>query len=204
MSFALATGKKDKKPFKARSKIFFMSIAKIKEAIPDYAKDLRINLDNVLSEEGALGLSKKQILGTALSLCLSFQNAFLTKNILEESRGLLDEKDLFGIQAAVSLMGMNNIYYRSLHLAEDEELSQLPARLRMSMMNNHGIPTKDFEIYSLAVSCLSGCGMCIKSHVSKLRQEGLSSSALQSVIRISALMQGLNQSLNMSQISSHS
>jgi len=176
-----------------------MSIENIKKAIPDYAKDLRINIENILNEEGSPGLSQKQILGTALSVSLAIGQSFLTQNILKLSDSVLSEEDINGIKAAVSLMGMNNVYYRSVHLSENEELLKLPARLRMSMMNNHGISQIDFEIYSLAVSCLSGCGMCIKSHTSKLKQEGLSASALQSVIRIAAVVQGLSQSLKLTQ-----
>ena len=175
-----------------------MSIESIKQAVPDYAKDLRINLDNILNEEGSPGLSTKQIFASALAVSMALKNSFLTKNILSASENLLSEKEKDGIKTSVSLMGMNNIYYRSIHLAEDEHLSKSPARLRMSMMNNSGLPQTDFEICSLAVSCISGCGMCIKSHSSKLKQEGFSVSAVQSVIRISAVIQGLNQSLDLS------
>ena len=36
-------------------------------------------------------------------------------------------------------MGMNNVYYRFLHLVEDAEYAQLPARLRMNVIGNPGI-----------------------------------------------------------------
>jgi len=173
-----------------------VSIENIKSAVPDYAKDLRINTGNVLSEEGSPGLTKKQIFSSALSVSLALKNSFLTKNLLSASDNILSKKEISGIKTAVSLMGMNNIYYRSVHLAEDEQLSQRPARLRMTMMNSHGMDQKDFEVCSLAVSCLFGCGMCIKSHSNKLKQEGLSTKAVHSVIRITAVIQGLNQSLN--------
>ena len=172
-----------------------MSIENIKSAIPDYAKDLRINIGNVLNEEISPDLSKKQMFGAALSVALAVKNDFLIKNIQSDCEPLFSEQELNGIKTAVSLMGMNNVYYRSLHLAEDENLSKRPAGLRMTMMSRHGLPQKDFEMYSLAVSCLSGCGVCIKSHSEKLKKEGLSLSAIQSLIRISAVIQGINQSL---------
>ena len=174
-----------------------MSLENIKQALPDYAKDLRINLDNVLNTENSAGLTEKQIFGSALSVAMACKNEFLIKNFLPLCENILSEQDIFGIKSAVSLMGMNNVYYRSIHLAEEEDLVKRPAGLRMTMMLKHGIPQKDFEIYSLAVSCLSGCGMCIKSHSAKLKQEGLSVSAIQSVIKISAVIQGCNQSLNL-------
>ena len=174
-----------------------MSLENIKQALPDYAKDLRINLDNVLNPENSAGLTEKQIFGSALSVAMACKNDLLIKNLLLVCENRLSEQDIFGIKTAVSLMGMNNVYYRSIHLAEEEDLSKRPAGLRMTMMLKHGISQIDFEIYSLAVSCLSGCGMCIKSHSAKLKQEGLSLSAIQSVIKISAVIQGCNQSLNL-------
>ena len=174
-----------------------MSLENIKQALPDYAKDLRINLDSVLNPENSVGLTEKQIFGSSLSVAMAGKNSFLVKNLLQASENILSDQDIAGIKTAVSLMGMNNVYYRSIHLAEDEELSKRPAGLRMTMMLKHGIDQNDFEIYSLAVSCLSGCGMCIKSHSAKLKKEGLSLSAIQSVIKISAVIQGCNQSLNL-------
>ena len=174
-----------------------MSIENIKTAVPDYAKDLRINLVNVLTKEGSPGLTEKQIFGTALSIAFTVKNSFLADNLLSASENLLSEKDIQGIKTAVSLMGMNNIYYKAVSLTEDDNLLKRPAGLRMSLLVGHGIPQTDFEIYSLAVSSLSGCKVCVKSHSEKLKREGLSNSAIHSVIKISAVVQGLNQSLNL-------
>ena len=86
------------------------------------------------------------------------------------------------------MMGMNNIYYRFLHLVEDEEYGRLPARLRMSVIGNPGIERIDFELCSLAVSAINGCGACVASHERQLRQHGLSREAVQSAVRIAAVV----------------
>ena len=174
-----------------------MSLENIKQALPDYAKDLRINLENLFNPENLAGLSEKQSYGSALSVAYAVKNAFLIENLLEAAQNTLTDEDKTGIKTAVSLMGMNNVYYRSIHLAEDPELSKRPAGLRMMMMQKHGLSQIDFEIYSLAVSCLSGCGLCIKSHSAHLKKEGLSVSGIQSVIKIAAVIQGINQSLEL-------
>ena len=176
-----------------------MSITVITDSLKDYAKDLRINMGNVLTEDDSPGLTEKQILCCALSVALAVKSAFLVKQLFSagKEKGLISEGDLSGIKTAVSLMGMNNVYYRTLHLAEDPALSEKPARLRMTMMRGHGLDQRDFEIYSLSVSALFGCGMCVKSHIAKLKQEGLSLDGIQSVIRITAVVQGVHQSLGL-------
>jgi alkyl hydroperoxide reductase subunit D len=85
-------------------------------------------------------------------------------------------------------MAMNNVYYRFLHLVEDEEYGKLPARLRMSVVGNPGIAKADFELLSLVVSAINGCGSCIASHERQLRQHGLSREAVQSAVRIAAVV----------------
>ena len=83
-------------------------------------------------------------------------------------------------------MGMNNIYYRFLHLVEDGEYQTMPARLRMNVIANHGIDKLDFELISLAVSAVNGCGLCVTSHEKKLRSHDVSREAIQSAVRIAA------------------
>ena len=85
-------------------------------------------------------------------------------------------------------MGMNNIYYRFLHLVEDGEYATMPARLRMNIIGNPGIDKLDFELLSLAVSAVNGCGMCITSHEKKLRIGGISREQIQSAIRIASVI----------------
>ena len=172
-----------------------MSIETLKNALPAFAKDTRINLGNILTEEGAPGLSQEQIFGVALSLAFSLKNKLLITELKKVAS--FSPQNLEGIKVAVSLMGMNNIYYRTVHLSENSNLSTLPARLRMTGMVQHGIDKKDFEIYSLAISTLTGCGMCIKSHTQKLLGEGLSIEGVQSTIRIASVIKAFDQTFEL-------
>ena len=83
-------------------------------------------------------------------------------------------------------MAMNNIYYRFLHLVEDDEYQAMPARLRMNILANPGIDKLDFELLSLAVSAINGCGLCISAHEKKLRAHGFTREMIQSAVRIAA------------------
>jgi len=158
----------------------------IRDAIPDYARDLKLNLGSVLSPTGAPGLSEKQIWAVALASAIASRNTELTREIETLASAYLEPAYLNGARAAAAIMGMNNIYYRFLHLVEDSEYAQLPARLRMNVIGNPGIEKVDFELLSLAVSAINGCGTCVASHERQLRKHDFSREAVQSAVRIAA------------------
>jgi lipoyl-dependent peroxiredoxin subunit D len=165
-----------------------MSLEKFKDSLPDFARDTRINLGVVLTEEGAPGLSLRQIQGTALACAYAVGSQALREAIESEFSASLPPEDVSAAKSAASIMGMNNVYYRFLHLADDEALQALPAKLRMQVIGKPGIDKPTFELFCLAVSALSGCGNCIKAHASELRASGLSSEGIQSAVRIAAVM----------------
>jgi lipoyl-dependent peroxiredoxin subunit D len=158
----------------------------IRDAIPDYARDLRLNLGSVLTTSGAPGLSEKQIWAVALASAIASRNTELTRDIEALAATHLDATYVNGARAAAAVMGMNNVYYRFLHLVEDPEYAQLPARLRMNVIGNPGIDKVDFELLSLAVSAINGCGTCVASHERQLRKHELTRETVQSAVRIAA------------------
>jgi len=160
----------------------------LRDSLPDYARDLGLNLGSVLAPAGAPGLSETQIWAIALSAAIASRNAAFARDLETLARGHLDERGVTAVRAAAAIMGMNNIYYRFLHLVEDEEYGKLPARLRMSVIGNPGIDRVDFELCSLAVSAINGCGACVASHERQLRQHGLGREAVQSAVRIAAVV----------------
>src|SRR5690349_4251428 len=147
-----------------------MNLETIKARIPDYAKDLRLNLDSVLSESGAPGLSAKQIAIIALASAIASRHEPLTEAVAAQAATVLTPAELDGARAAAAIMAMNNVYYRFTHLVGDAEYRTLRASLRMNVMANPGCGKVDFELASLAVSAINGCGMCIESHEKTLRK----------------------------------
>jgi lipoyl-dependent peroxiredoxin subunit D len=158
----------------------------IRNAIPDYARDLRLNLGSVLSSDGAPGLTVSQIWAVAVASAIAARNVEFARELEVAASGHLDAATLQAARAAAAIMGMNNIYYRFLHLVEDSEYQTMPARLRMNVLANPGIDKLDFELLSLAVSAINGCGMCVSAHEKKLRQHGFSREGIQSAVRIAA------------------
>ncbi|HQX47905.1 MAG TPA: carboxymuconolactone decarboxylase family protein [Steroidobacteraceae bacterium] len=165
-----------------------MTLDNIRDAMPDYARDLKLNLGSVLTPQGAPGLSEKQLWSVALATAIAARNTALARDIEALARVHLGDADVTGARAAAAIMGMNNIYYRFLHLVEDAEYQSMPARLRMNVIGNPGIDKLDFELLSLAVSAVNGCGLCIISHERKLRDHGVTRETIQSAVRIAAVI----------------
>jgi alkyl hydroperoxide reductase subunit D len=168
-----------------------MDVTTLKNAIPDYAKDLRLNLSTVLSPEGAPGLSAQQIAGVALASAVAARNPALLAAIEAAAAPTLDAAHIAAARAAASIMGMNNIYYRFVHLVGNDEYGKLQAKLRMNVIGAPGIDKTDFELYSLAVSAINGCGACVAAHEKVVRKAGVTADGVQSAVRIAAVVHGV-------------
>lgn len=165
-----------------------MNIDEIKSLVPDFAKDIRLNLSSVLKDTGSPGLNEKQIAMLALSTAYGARNAKLVSAVEEAAFEVLGDAEINAARGAASIMGMNNVYYRFLHLVDNDEYERMPAKLRMNVIGNPGIEKADFELLSLAVSAINGCGSCVASHEKVVRKAGLDADAVQSAVRIAAVM----------------
>jgi alkyl hydroperoxide reductase subunit D len=165
-----------------------MSLEQLKSQLPAYAKDLRLNLESVLGEGGAPGLSQKQIAIIALASAIASRHVPLTEAVAQFASQHADERELDGARTAAALMGMTNVYYRFLHLVENDEYATLRAGLRMNAMANPGCDKIDFDLAAVAVSAINGCGSCVASHERTLRKHDVSAQAVQSAARIAAVI----------------
>jgi len=165
-----------------------MNIETLKQSLPDYAKDLKINLGNVLDPEQHQQLGTAQVWGTALACAIASRSRPLIDAIEASAGDALGDEYARAARAAAAIMSMNNIYYRFVHLAGNDEYGKLQARLRMTVIGNPGVDKADFELMSLAVSAVNGCGMCIDSHEKVLAKAGVSASAIQDAVRIAAVI----------------
>jgi len=168
-----------------------MDVTNLKNLIPDHARDLKLNLSTVLSEAGSPGLRAEQIAGVALASAVAARNATLLAAIEAQAVSVLDAAHVNAARAAAAIMGMNNVYYRFTHLVDNAEYAKLPARLRMNVIGNPGIEKTDFELYSLAVSAINGCGSCMAAHEQVVRKAGVTAEGVQSAIRIAAVLHGI-------------
>src|SRR5688572_14060581 len=169
-----------------------MSLEALKESLPDYAKDLKLNLSSLAQE--AL-LSEQQRAGTFIACALASRERTTTNAIMREFAPKLSPEALNAARAAASIMAMNNIYYRFTHLASAPDYKTLPARLRMNVIGKPGVDKVDFELWCLAVSAINGCGVCIDSHEKILRDAGLTAEQVQAAVRIAAVVHAVAATL---------
>lgn len=170
-----------------------MSIQTLKDRLPDYAKDLKLNLGS-LAAESVLNDTLKA--GTFVAAAIASRNAEVIAAVTAEFGPKLAPADLTAAKAAAAIMGMNNIYYRFLHLAENEEYTRLPAKLRMNVIGAPGTAKENFELWSLAVSAVNGCGMCITSHDKVVRAAGVTAEQVQAAVRIAAVVHAVAVTLD--------
>ncbi len=165
-----------------------MTFSDLKAALPDYAKDLRLNLDSVLSEAGAPGLTDLQLRAVALAAAIASRNPQVVAAAHAFAAEKLSPAELAGAKAAAAMMAMTNIYYRFTHNAANKEYETLRTGLRMNVMANPGIEKNAFELASLAVSAINGCSRCVDSHEKILREHGVSAQGVQSAVRVAAVI----------------
>lgn len=162
-----------------------MSFDNLRDAIPDYAKDIRLNLGSLASETT---LTDQQRYGAFLASALAAGNAEVIRAIAAWTADKLSPEAANAAKSAAAIMAMNNVYYRAAHLMSSEDYARLPARLRMNVIANPGVDKLDFELWSIAVSAINGCGACLDSHEKVVRKAGLGADAVQAVIRIAAVI----------------
>ena len=170
-----------------------MSLEALKAALPDYARDLKLNLSSLATEQL---LSPQQRAGTFVVAALASRNARVTQAVVGEFGPQLSPEALNAAKAAAAIMGMNNIYYRFTHLASNEDYAKLPARLRMNVIANPGVEKVDFELWSLAVSAVNGCGRCIDAHEQVLRNGGITTEQIQAAVRIASVVHAVAATLD--------
>jgi lipoyl-dependent peroxiredoxin subunit D len=175
-----------------------MQLEQLLDQVPEYAKDLKLNLGNVTRQAE---LSERQAWGTAAACAIAARNPQLAASVVAEAARHLDETSLNAAKSAAAIMGMNNIFYRFRHLSTNPAYATMPARLRMQAMGKHGADPVDFELWCLAVSAVNGCGACVDSHEKVLREKGASEETILAAVRIASTIHGLAAVLDVEPLS---
>ena len=170
------------------------SLETLRNAIPEVAKDLKLNLGAVL-QPGNLTLD--QVWGVAVATAIASRSPQLRQAVLEDALLTVSPQVVDDGKAAAVLMAMNNVYYRFRHMVGKAEYSEKPARLRMQRLAQVASNKADFELFCLAVSAVNVCEACVRSHEEVILAAGLSTEQVQDAVRIAATMHGVAVALEM-------
>jgi lipoyl-dependent peroxiredoxin subunit D len=165
-----------------------MSIEVLKDRIPDFAKDVRLNLTSMASDDT---LAPQAKYGLFVACAIATRNSTVVAVLEAVAAEHLSPAAMAAAKSAAAIMAMNNVYYRFVHLASDKDYATMPARLRMNVIANPGVDKADFELWSLAISTINGCGTCIDAHEKALKEAGVAVPAIQTAVRFAAIIQSV-------------
>ncbi len=166
-----------------------MSIDQLKDRIPEYAKDLRINLGIIAS---STALSPQQAWGTAVAAAVTARSPEVLAAVLADAAPHLSPEAQTAAKGAAAIMGMNNVYYRFTHMMGDAaEYGAMPARLRMQIIGKPGVDHTAFELWCLASSAITGCARCVQSHEAAVRERGGTREQVHEAVRIASVIQAV-------------
>ena len=159
------------------------ALDRLRDAIPEVAKDIRLNLQSVMQSSTLTGAQRW---GVAVAAAVAARHPEVRRSVVEAARDELDAKVLEDALGAAALMAMNNVYYRFRHLVGKPSYAEKPARLRMNRLVKPAASKVDFELYCLAVSAINACESCIQSHEHVVLEGGLTEDQVHDAIRIAA------------------
>jgi alkyl hydroperoxide reductase subunit D len=163
-----------------------MSIEALKQQLPEFAKDVRLNLSAIANDDSMAAETKY---GLLLACAIATRSKTVVEAIESEAAPHLTPKARDAARAAAAIMAMNNVYYRFVHFVSDKSYQTMPAKLRMTVLANPGVAKTDFELWCLAVSAINGCGVCVDTHEKVLREAGVSTETIQTAARFAAIVQ---------------
>ena len=173
-----------------------MSIDALKEALPEYAKDLKLNLGSIAR---STELTEQQLWGALVATAAATRHPGLLKEITEDALDILSAEAYHAALGAAAIMGMNNVFYRGRGYL-DGRYDDQRVGLRMNIIGNPGVDKADFELWSFAVSAINGCSDCVASHEQVVREAGISRETVLEALKVGAILAGVAQALTAAQV----
>ncbi len=173
-----------------------MSVDNLKNALPEYAKDLKLNLGSITR---STVLTEEQLWGTLLASAAATRNTQVLTDIGADAANNLSTQAYQAALGAAAIMGMNNVFYRGRGFL-DGKYGDLRAGLRMNIIGNPGVDKANFELWSFAVSSINGCSHCVAAHEHTLREAGVGREAILEALKAAAIVSGVAQAIAAAQI----
>src|SRR6201988_3427525 len=168
-----------------------MSVENLKDALPEYAKDLKLNLGSIAR---SAVLNEEQLWGTLLASAAASRNAKVLSEIGAEAADNLSAEVYQAALGAASIMGMNNVFYRGRGFLEGK-YDDLRPGLRMNIIGNPGVDKANFELWSFAVSSINGGSHCMGPHEHARGEANVEREAILEALKTAAIVSGVAQAI---------
>ena len=168
-----------------------MSIDNLKSALPEYAKDQKLNLGALTRSKD---LDEEQLWGCLLASAAATRNDTVLSEIAEEAKEHLSEEAIDAAFGAATVMAMNNVAYRAKNWLGDD-YAQVKFGLRMNIISKPGVDKVDFELWSLAVSAVNGCEHCAVAHANEVREGGMTKEQVWEAVKVASVVQAVAQTI---------
>src|SRR6202008_2313670 len=168
-----------------------MTVENLKDALPEYAKDLKLNLGSITR---STVLNEEQLWGTLLASAAATRKTSVLAEIGAEAADYLSAEAYQAALGAASIMGMNNVFYRGRGFLEGK-YDDLRPGFGISIIGNPGVDKANFELWSFAVSSINGCSHCVVAHEHTLREAGVDREAILEALKVAAIVTGGAQAI---------
>ncbi|MDO5031700.1 carboxymuconolactone decarboxylase family protein [Corynebacterium sp.] len=168
-----------------------MSIDNLKSALPEYAKDQKLNIGSLTR---STELNEEQLWGSLLTAAAATRNDTVLSEIIDEAKEHLSEEAVEAALGAATVMAMNNVAYRAKGWLGDD-YAQVKFGLRMNIISKPGVDKANFELWNTVASAVNGCEHCLKAHAQTLQEEGLTKEQIWEGIKIGAVVQAVAQAI---------
>jgi alkyl hydroperoxide reductase subunit D len=169
----------------------------IKNSIPDFAKDIRLNFSSVIINSSH---DDDLVYGCAYACSLSLGNMNIAKIFEDECRSKISDSFVNSVKSIVSIMAMNNVWYKYRDAMPSMEMKVGPQKLRVNVMGTYaGLDKLLFESISLCISAVNGCQFCVKSHSQLLIDEGKTKNYVFEIGRIASVILAAEKSIVMNE-----
>ncbi len=179
-----------------------MTISSLIKKLPDYANDIKRNLDHIFIQDKH-SLSKLQLYGISLSVAYLLKNEQLLNNVRVEAKMFLEEVDATACKVAAIMMSMNNTYYHFIYDINDQAIEKHESGLSMETILNPSVSKTELEMYCLAVSILHGCKYCCSVHTNKLKNRGIEQTVIEDIAKIVAILKATRDTMDIERMRSY-
>ena len=170
-----------------------MALEALGRALPPYAADVAANLvaivgETLLTDQQKWGCFVAAAYAVATPVALQA----IERAAVEDG---LSPEAISAAKAAAAIMAQNNVYFRALALMKNQDYRALRSKLRMGVTFKPGVPKDDFDLWCVTVSAIHGCPDCLDAHEGALRERGVAAEAVQTALRIGAVVHAVSRVL---------